>query len=99
MCTKFANNYHVMKNFVYGLSLVVRLMNLPDLYSYTTSRLYRFKKIAIHFLVIRSYNFPSEQTPNTREQVWSRDKQEVHAGNMFGITCNILLASRKLRDE
>ena len=30
MSTKFANNYYVMENFVNGLALVVRLMNLPD---------------------------------------------------------------------
>ena len=64
MCTKFANNYHVMENFVYGLSLVVRLMDLPDLYSCTTSRLYRFRKLPFTSLVIRRYNFPSDQNPD-----------------------------------
>ena len=60
MCTKFANDYHVMENFVYGLSLFVRLMNLPDLYSCTTSRLYHFRKLPFTSLVIRSYNFRSD---------------------------------------
>ena len=63
MCTKFANNYHVMENFVYGLSLVVHLMNLPDLYS-CTSRLYRFRKLPFTLLVIHSYNFPFDQNPD-----------------------------------
>lgn len=82
----------MMEIFVYGLYLVVRLMNLRDLYSCTMSILYCFRKLPFTPLVIHSYNklirnftifHHLTKAPSTREQMWSRDKQEVHESNMF----------------